>query len=197
MTACNPIPHGGVLQPPVRGQAKTVKGGRPTLREHRINDRIRVPEVRVIGSDGSQLGILEIKQALRTAEDQGLDLVEIAPEAQPPVCKIIDYGKFIYAQEKKLRESRKKQHQTRVKEMRFGPQMAEHDYQFKLNLVKDFLTNRDKVKISMRFRGRQMNHIDLGRKLMERFVQDVTPLATVESQPRMEGRVMHMLISPK
>jgi translation initiation factor IF-3 len=167
------------------------------LREHRINDRIRVPEVRVIGSDGSQLGILEIKQALRTAEDQGLDLVEIAPEAQPPVCKIIDYGKFIYAQEKKLRESRKKQHQTRVKEMRFGPQMAEHDYQFKLNLVKDFLTNRDKVKISMRFRGRQMNHIDLGRKLMERFVQDVTPLATVESQPRMEGRVMHMLISPK
>ncbi len=167
------------------------------MREHRINDRIRVPEVRVIGSDGSQLGILEIKQALRTAEDQGLDLVEIAPEAQPPVCKIIDYGKFIYAQEKKLRESRKKQHQTRVKEMRFGPQMAEHDYQFKLNLVKDFLTNRDKVKISMRFRGRQMNHIDLGRKLMERFVQDVTPLATVESQPRMEGRVMHMLISPK
>lgn len=156
-----------------------------------------MPEVRVIGSDGSQLGILEIKQALRTAEDQGLDLVEIAPEAQPPVCKIIDYGKFIYAQEKKLRESRKKQHQTRVKEMRFGPQMAEHDYQFKLNLVKDFLTNRDKVKISMRFRGRQMNHIDLGRKLMERFVQDVTPLATVESQPRMEGRVMHMLISPK
>lgn len=156
-----------------------------------------MPEVRVIGPDGGQLGILEIKQALRAAEDHGLDLVEIAPEAQPPVCKIIDYGKFIYAQEKKSRESRKKQHQTRIKEMRFGPQMAEHDYQFKLNLVKDFLSKRDKVKVSMRFRGRQMNHIDLGRKLMERFVKDVSEMATVEQQPRMEGRVMHMLITPK
>jgi len=156
-----------------------------------------VPEVRVIGADGAQLGILEIKQALRAAEDAGLDLVEIAPEAKPPVCKIIDYGKFIYAQEKKLKESRKKQHQTRVKEMRFGPQMAEHDYQFKLNLVKDFLSKRDKVKISMRFRGRQMNHIDLGKKLMERFVKDVSEMAVVESHPRMEGRIMHMLITPK
>lgn len=156
-----------------------------------------MPEVRVIGADGSQLGILEIKQALRAAEDSGLDLVEIAPEAKPPVCKIIDYGKFMYAQEKKLKESRKKQHQTRIKEIRFGPQMAEHDYQFKLNLIKDFLSKRDKVKISMRFRGRQMNHIDLGKKLMERFVADVSEMATVESNPRMEGRVMHMLITPK
>lgn len=156
-----------------------------------------MPEVRVIGADGSQLGILEIKQALRAAEDASLDLVEIAPEAKPPVCKIIDYGKFMYAQEKKLKESRKKQHQTRIKEIRFGPQMAEHDYQFKLNLIKDFLSKRDKVKISMRFRGRQMNHIDLGKKLMERFVADVSEMATVESNPRMEGRVMHMLITPK
>jgi translation initiation factor IF-3 len=156
-----------------------------------------VPEVRVIGPDGSQLGILDIKQALRAAEDAGLDLVEIAPEAKPPVCKIIDYGKFIYAQEKKLKESRKKQHQTKVKEMRFGPQMAEHDYQFKLNLIKEFLAKRDKVKISMRFRGRQMNHIDLGQKLMERFVKDVSELATVEQHPRMEGRILQMLISPK
>ncbi len=156
-----------------------------------------MPEVRVIGPDGSQLGILDIKQALRAAEDAGLDLVEIAPEAKPPVCKIIDYGKFIYAQEKKLKESRKKQHQTKVKEMRFGPQMAEHDYQFKLNLIKEFLAKRDKVKISMRFRGRQMNHIDLGQKLMERFVKDVSELATVEQHPRMEGRILQMLISPK
>lgn len=156
-----------------------------------------MPEVRVIGADGTQLGILDIKQALRAAEDAGLDLVEIAPEAKPPVCKIIDYGKFIYAQEKKLKESRKKQHQTRVKEMRFGPQMAEHDYQFKLNLIKEFLAKKDKVKISMRFRGRQMNHIDLGQRLMERFVKDVSEVAVVEQSPRMEGRIMNMLISPK
>ena len=156
-----------------------------------------MPEVRVIGPDGTQMGVMEIKGALRAAEDAGLDLVEIAPEAKPPVCKIIDYGKFMYAQEKKLKESRKKQHQTRVKEMRFGPQMAEHDYQFKLNIIKDFLSKRDKVKISMRFRGRQMNHIDLGQKLMERFVKDVSEVATVEQHPRMEGRILHMLIPPK
>lgn len=156
-----------------------------------------MPEVRVVGPDGSQMGIMDIKGALRAAEDAGLDLVEIAPEAKPPVCKIIDYGKFIYAQEKQQKESRKKQHQTRVKEMRFGPQMAEHDYKFKLNLVREFLSKRDKVKISMRFRGRQMNHIDLGHKLMERFVKDVSEMATVEQSPRMEGRIMHMLITPK
>lgn len=156
-----------------------------------------MPEVRVIGPDGTQMGIMDIKGALRAAEDAGLDLVEIAPEAKPPVCKIIDYGKFVYAQEKKLKESRKKQHQTKVKEMRFGPQMAEHDYQFKLNLIKEFLSKKDKVKISMRFRGRQMNHIDLGQKLMDRFVKDVSEIATVEQAPRMEGRIMHMLINPK
>jgi len=167
------------------------------LKEHRINDRIKVPEVRVVGPDGKQLGVMETKQAIRTAEESNLDLVEIAPEAKPPVCKIIDYGKFIYAQEKKMRESRKKQHQTRIKEMRFGPQMAEHDYQFKLNLIKEFLSKHDKVKIIMRFRGREMSHTDLGRKLLDRFVVEIGQLAVVEQQPRMEGRIMHMVISPK
>ncbi len=156
-----------------------------------------MPEVRVIGPDGSQLGVMDIKQALRIAEEHGLDLVEIAPEAKPPVCKIIDYGKFIYAQEKKLRESKKKQHQTKVKEIRFGPQMAEHDYQFKLNQIKDFLAKRDRVKISMRFRGRQMNHIELGQRLLERFMADISEIANVEQAPRMEGRVMNMMVSPK
>jgi translation initiation factor IF-3 len=156
-----------------------------------------VPEVRVIGADGKQLGVMETKQAIRAAEESSLDLVEIAPEAKPPVCKIIDYGKFIYAQEKKDRESRKKQHQTKVKEMQFGPRMAEHDYLFKLDLIKEFLAKHNKVKISMRFRGRELSHIDLGRKLLDRFVTDIGALAVVEQQPRMEGRIMHMVISPK
>jgi len=143
------------------------------------------------------LGIMEVRQAQKLADDYGLDLVEIAPEAKPPVCKIMDYGKFIYAQEKKLKESKKKQHQTKVKEIRFGPQMAEHDYQFKLDQVKDFLARRDKVKISMRFRGRQMNHVDFGQKLLERFISDISELAVVEQPPHIEGRVMNMLIAPK
>jgi len=171
--------------------------GNLILKEHRINERIRVPEIRVIGAEGNQLGILESREALRMAEDQGLDLVEIAPEAKPPVCKIMDYGKFIYAEEKKLKESRKKQHQTKVKEIRLGPQMGMHDYQVKLNHAKEFLTKRDKVKVSMRFRGREMAHVDLGQKLIDRFIEDIAPLANVEHAPKMEGRTINLVVSPK
>jgi translation initiation factor IF-3 len=140
---------------------------------------------------------MDIKEALRTAEDQTLDLVEIAPDATPPVCKIMDYGKFLYAEEKKLKESKKKQHHTKVKEVRLGPQMGEHDYLTKVNQAREFLSKHDKVKITMRFKGREMDHIDLGRKLMDRCLAEVSDVAVIEQKPRMEGRIMNFLLSPK
>ena len=176
---------------------KNIWEDNPILKEHRINQRIRVPEVRLIGADGSQLGIMDSRDAIRLAEDQGLDLVEIAPDAKPPVCKIMDYGKFVYAEEKKLKESRKKQHQTKVKEIRLGPQMGEHDYQVKFNQAKEFLAKRDKVKVSMRFRGREMAHVDIGQRLIDRFIADIAPFASVESAPKMEGRTINLMVSPK
>jgi translation initiation factor IF-3 len=162
-----------------------------------VNNKIRVPEVRVIGPDGQQVGVLPTAEALRMAEDKGLDLVEIAPEARPPVCKIIDYGKFIYHEEKKKKESRKKQHEIKVKEIRLGPKIGEHDYQVKLNQAKDFLSRKDKVRVSMRFRGREMAHVDIGRKVMDRFMVEVGEVATVEQQPKLEGNTMVALVSPK
>lgn len=163
----------------------------------RVNFRIRAKEVRVIGENGEQLGVMTGQEALRKAEEAGFDLVEIAPTAAPPVCRIMDYSKYKYEQEKKEKEAHKKQKVVHVKEVRFGPKIGEHDYQFKLRNLEDFLKRGDKVKVTMMFRGREMAHIDLGRKVLDRLSGDVSAVGEIEEMPRLEGRFMTMVIRAK
>jgi translation initiation factor IF-3 len=163
----------------------------------RINERIRVPQVRLIGPDGSQLGIMSIQRALETATQYELDLVEVAPSAQPPVCRIIDFSKFKYDQEKKEREAKKHQKQGRLKEIRLKPNIDDHDYATKLKQAVSFLRKKDKVKINLFFRGRQMEHMDLGRKVLDRFILDTQSDGTLEREPSLEGRVISLVIAPK
>jgi translation initiation factor IF-3 len=153
--------------------------------------------LRVIGSDGEQLGIMNREEALRLAADEGLDLVEVAPTAEPPVCKVMDYGKFVFEQNKKSQVAKKKQRQTQVKEVKFRPGTEEGDYQVKLKNLVRFLTAGDKAKVTLRFRGREMAHKDLGAKLLERVRDDLVELASVEQFPQMEGRQMTMVLTPK
>ena len=153
-----------------------------------MNQRIRAPEVRLIDEDGSQLGIVPIRQALESADDRGLDLVEVAATAKPPVCRIMDYGKFLYENSKKAKLAKKKQHTVNLKEMRFRPKTEEHDYQFKLKHVKEFLEHGAKVKVFVIFRGREMVHKDQGYKIIERLKNDLVDIAEPEGQSKMEGR---------
>ena len=163
----------------------------------RINNRIRVKEVRVIGENGEQLGVMQTLDALKSAEEAGLDLVEVAPTVTPPVCRIIDYSKYKYEQEKREKEARKKQKIVHIKEIRMGPKIGEHDYQFKLRFLEDFLKRGDKVKVTMMFRGREMAHIDLGRKVLDRLASDISTVGEVEQSPRLEGRIFSMTIKAK
>ncbi|MGA1847075.1 translation initiation factor IF-3 [Deferribacter abyssi] len=165
----------------------------------RVNEEITAPEVRLILEDGSQYGIVSIDEALKVAEDSGLDLVEVAPSAKPPVCKIMDYGKYKFEKNKKEREARKKlrQHQIEVKEMKFRPKIEEHDYQVKLKHVKRFLEDGDKVKIVMRYRGREMMFQDQGLEILNRVVKDLEDLCVVEKHPEMQGRQQIMVLAPK
>jgi len=163
----------------------------------RINERIRVPEVRLIGPDGSQMGVLQIQKALDLANQHELDLVEVAPSASPPVCRIIDFSKFKYDQEKKEREAKKHQKQGRLKEIRFKPNIDSHDYEVKLKQAITFLKKKDKVKINLFFRGRQMEHLDLGRKILDKFIIDIQNDGQVEKTPALEGRVMSLVVTPK
>lgn len=162
----------------------------------RINERIRVPEIRLIGADGENVGVVSPERGLELAEEAGLDLVEISPNASPPVCKIMDYGKFKYEQQKRESEARKKQKIIEVKEIKFRPNTDVHDYDVKMRNVKRFLEDGDKVKITLRFRGREMAHQNLGRELLERVAADVEGLGKVENMPKMEGRQMVMMIGP-
>ena len=162
----------------------------------RINDRIRVPEIRLIGADGENVGVVSPDRGLRMAEDAGLDLVEISPNASPPVCKIMDYGKFKYEQQKRESEARKKQKTIDVKEVKFRPNTDTHDYDVKMRNVTRFLEAGDKVKVTLRFRGREMAHQNLGRDLLERVAADVEGLGKIENMPKMEGRQMVMMIGP-
>ena len=164
--------------------------------ESRINGEIRAPKVRLIGVDGSQLGIYGNADAQRIAEDQNLDLVEIAPNAEPPVCRIMDYGKFKYDQAVKAKKARKKQTKIEVKEMKFRPKIDVGDYETKKGHVLRFLNKGNKVKITIMFRGREMAHTEQGLSILERLADDLKDLAVVESQPKMEGRNMHMLVAP-
>jgi len=161
-----------------------------------MNERIRAREIRVIDADGNQLGILPPYEALRKAREVNLDLVEISPNAVPPVCRIMDYGKYLYEQEKKERAAKKHQKQIVLKEVKFSVNVDEHDYITKRNHVLRFLAEGDKVKASLRFRGREMAHQNLGRNVLERLVTDVGDKGIVEFRPRMEGNTMHVIMAP-
>ena len=163
----------------------------------RINDKIRVPEIRLIGAEGENIGVVSPRRGLEMAEDAGLDLVEISPNASPPVCKIMDYGKFKYEQQKRESEARKKQKTIEVKEVKFRPNTDTHDYDVKMRNVTRFLEAGDKVKVTLRFRGREMAHQELGRDLLQRIAADIENIAKVESMPKMEGRQMIMVVAPQ
>jgi translation initiation factor IF-3 len=163
----------------------------------RVNRQIRISPVRVIADDGEQLGIMAVEEALTAAENKGLDLVEVAPNARPPVVRIMDYGKFKYEEARKARQARKKQHQIQIKEVKLRPGIEEHDMEFKLRHARRFLEEGNKVKATMMFRGRQMAHPEFGRKVLEEFSGALEEVGKVESMPSMEGRTMTMIIAPR
>ncbi|HVX00552.1 MAG TPA: translation initiation factor IF-3, partial [Candidatus Babeliaceae bacterium] len=161
----------------------------------RINEEIRVPDVRLIDAEGNQLGIVAVREALRISEEAGLDLVEVSPDAKPPVCRIMNFGKFAY--HKRKAAAKKKQKQIQLKEVKLRPATEEADYQVKLRNIIRFLANGDKAKITLRFRGREMTHPELGMQLMERIMTDLVEHGVVEQRPKLEGRQMVMVIGPK
>jgi translation initiation factor IF-3 len=162
-----------------------------------VNRRIRAKEVRLIDPDGKQLGVIPLMEALETAASHGLDLVEVAPNVSPPVCRIMDYGRYKYQQNKKLQEAKKRQSTFQVKEIKLRPRTGEHDFQVKMRHVKRFLDNRDKVKVSVIFRGREMAHTEAGVALLQRVVEETSEFAVVEQEARKEGRIMVMVLAPK
>jgi translation initiation factor IF-3 len=167
------------------------------IQSPRVNRRIRISQVRVIDDDGTQVGVIPTSEALAMAEERGLDLVEVSPKARPPVCKIMDYGKYMYQLNKRAKEAKKRQHVTVVKEIKMRPKIEPHDYDFKLRHAREFLAAGDKVKCTVIFRGRELAHKELGRKLMERAIEDLSDAANVEVAIRSEGRSMIMVLSPK
>lgn len=162
-----------------------------------INDEIREKEVRLIDFDGSQLGIVSVKDALKKADERNLDLVEIAPQAKPHVCKIMDYGKYKFELAKREKESRKNQHVVNTKEVKMSPSIDVHDFNTKVNQAAKFLKSGDKVKVTVRFRGREMHHTALGQSLLEKFGDSLSESGQVEKQPKLEGRNMSMVVAPK
>ncbi len=170
--------------------------GGPISTELRINDRIRVPEVRLVGPNGETVGIVPTDQALKLAQEADLDLVEIAPQGRPPVCKLMDYGKFKYENAQKAREARRNQTNTVIKEMKLRPKIDQHDYETKKGHVVRFLRQGDKVKITIMFRGREQHRPELGFRLLQRLAEDVTELGFVESAPKQDGRNMIMVLGP-
>ena len=171
-------------------------GGKGIPRDYRINQRIRVPEVLVIDDQGEQLGTMPTNQAIQLAQERGLDLVEVAPAAQPPVCRLLDYGKFRYIQTKKEREGRKTQKVNLLREVRFRPRIGEHDMQAKRRVVKKLLDEGSKVKLTVMFRGREITHQDLGVELLRRTAEAFKDEAKLEKAPTMEGRRLSIVISP-
>ena len=169
----------------------------PITREVRVNERIRSREVRIIGEAGEQVGVLPVFEGIRLARERGLDLVEVAPQSVPPVCRIMDYSKFKYELSKREREAKKRQHVMHLKEIKFKPHINEHDYQVKLSAAKKFLERGDKTKITMVYRGREMAHMELGRRVIDRVVQDLAEVSAIEKTPALEGRFMTMVMSPK
>ena len=176
------------------------RGPRPDNRRVppvRVNERIRVPEVRVIGEEGEQLGVMDVRDAIRSARDRGLDLVEVAPNADPPVCRIIDFGKYQYEAKKKANEAKKKQVTITVKEVKFRPGTDDHDYSYRMKHAREWLQEGDKVKATIWFRGREMTHRELGARILEKLEQDLADVGEVEARPRMEGNQMFIILGPK
>jgi translation initiation factor IF-3 len=170
---------------------------RPPERDStRINERIRVPEVRVIGDDGTQIGVMRTDEALRYAQERDLDLVEVAPEARPPVCRVLDYSKYKYEQSQKQKAARKHQQQITIREIKFRPKIAEQDYATKKRHVERFLKHKDKVKITIMFRGREVTHPERGQMILDRLAEELTDLAIIEQRPNLDGRNMTMLLGP-
>ena len=165
-------------------------------RRLRINDMIRVPEVRLISADGRQAGVVSTDQARELARENGLDLVEVSPMARPPVCKILDYGKYKFEQEKRIKESKRKQKLGKLKEIRMQPKIETHDLQFKARQVRQFLEEGNKVKVTIRFRGRELAHTEIGRDVLGRILEILVDAAVLERRPQMEGRFMSMFLSP-
>jgi translation initiation factor IF-3 len=163
----------------------------------RVNEQIRLPQVRLVDAEGGQVGIVAIDQALRMAQEAGLDLVEVAPSAEPPVCRIMDYGKFKFQQAKKTQEAKKKQSQTQVKEIKLRPKIEDHDFGFKMRSVKRFLEEHNRVKITVQFRGREIAYAEYGRKLLARVEIEMAEVATVDGTPKMEGRFLSMILAPR
>ena len=178
-----PVPRRFDRQPPERD---------PT----RINERIRVPEVRLIDENGKQVGIMRTAEALRYAQDRDLDLVEVAPDARPPVCRVLDYSKYRYEQNQKQKAARKHQQQINVREIKFRPKIAQHDYDTKKGHVERFLKGRDKVKVTIMFRGREMAHPERGEMILNRLAEELGDLAVVEQRPQQDGRIMTMMLAP-
>jgi translation initiation factor IF-3 len=166
-------------------------------KQENINEKIRAPQVRVIGADGSQLGIIPIEKALQLAAEAQLDLVEVAPNAEPPVCKIMDYGKFKYQQNKRSQEAKKKASVIQVKEVKIRPKTDDHDLEFKIRHIRRFLAQKDKAKVTMLFRGREIVYSDLGLKILERVLEELQDEVVVEQRPKMEGRNLVMVLAPK
>jgi translation initiation factor IF-3 len=175
-------------------QQRDQRGG--GSRDARTNRRIKAREVRVVGPEGDQLGVLPIEQALARAQELGMDLVEVSPMAKPPVCKIMDYGKFKYLEKKKQNEAKKKQVVVQLKEVKLRPRTEEHDYTTKLKKVREFLGEANKARITVTFRGRELSHRELGQKVLQRVIEDLRDVAVIEAAPRMEGRQMFMILAP-
>ncbi|MGG7518399.1 translation initiation factor IF-3 [Allorhizobium undicola] len=173
------------------------KADAPVKDGPRANREIRVPRVQLINEEGQNLGVLQTDQALRMAEEAGLDLVEISPNAEPPVCKILDLGKLKYANQKKAAEARKKQKIVEVKEIKMRPNIDTHDYEVKMKAMNRFFEEGDKVKVTLKFRGREMAHQELGMKLLLQVKEDTLSIAKVEAEPKLEGRQMMMVLAPK
>ncbi|MBI3011515.1 MAG: translation initiation factor IF-3 [Candidatus Omnitrophica bacterium] len=166
------------------------------MRQLRINERIRVAQVRVIGEDGAQLGVMAPADALKLARERGLDLVEVAPQTTPPVCRILDFNKFRYEEQRREREAKKKHHVAKLKEVKFKPRIERHDYQIKLAMLKRFLMRGDQAKVTMVYRGRELTHTELGRRILDRLVEDLRSVSKVERTPQLEGRFMTMVFGP-
>ncbi|GAB1366145.1 hypothetical protein MASR1M36_10160 [Candidatus Cloacimonadaceae bacterium] len=176
-----------------RGKAKT----KEVVPKERINNQIDADKVRLIGSDGKQIGVVTLREALRRAEEADLDLVEISPNVEPPVCRILDFSKYYFEKEKKAKEARKKQHEVEVKEIKFGPNTEEHDFNFKKNNAIKFLKQHNKVKFTVRFRGRQMAHKELGYRVLDKLKAELGHIADVDSEPVSDRNLLSMVVTPK
>jgi translation initiation factor IF-3 len=169
----------------------------PSREGPRVNEEIDASKIRLIGADGEMIGVVSVREGLQAALEAGLDLVEVSPNADPPVCKVLDYGKYKYEAQKKKNEARKKQKVIEIKEIKMRPTIDEHDYQVKMRSVRRFLGDGDKVKMTIRFRGREMAHMEIGEKVLDRVKNDLDTIAKIEQFPRTEGRMMTMIIAPK